>query len=76
MRRESQRADVVIADGLKCVAQTRERFDAIIVDSSEPIGSSAALHTDEFFADCKRALKRAWRAGHPERAADSCSAST
>jgi spermidine synthase len=54
---EDRRADIVIADGLKYVAETRERFDAIIVDSSEPIGPSAVLHTREFFADCKRALK-------------------
>ncbi|HEY5830507.1 MAG: polyamine aminopropyltransferase [Hyphomicrobiaceae bacterium] len=54
---DDKRADVVIADGLKYVAETRERFDSIIVDSSEPIGPSAVLHTREFFADCKRALK-------------------
>ena len=54
---DDARADVVIADGLKYVAETRERFDAIIVDSSEPIGPSAVLHTREFFTDCKRALK-------------------
>jgi spermidine synthase len=54
---KDKRADVVIADGLKYVAETDERFDAIIVDSSEPIGPSAVLHTREFFADCKRALK-------------------
>ena len=51
------RADIVIADGLKYVAETREAFDAIIVDSSEPIGPSAVLHTRAFFTDCKRALK-------------------
>lgn len=50
------KAEIVIADGLKYVAETRERFDAIIVDSSEPIGPSAVLHTKSFFADCKRAL--------------------
>lgn len=54
---DDSRADIVIADGLKYVAETTERFDAIIVDSSEPIGPSAVLHTPEFFADCKRALK-------------------
>lgn len=54
---EDPRSDVVIADGLKYVADTKEKFDAIIVDSSEPIGPSAVLHTREFFADCKRALK-------------------
>ena len=54
---DDPRADIVIADGLKYVAETPEKFDAIIVDSSEPIGPSAVLHTREFFADCKRALK-------------------
>jgi spermidine synthase len=54
---DDKRAEVVIADGLKYVAETREKFDAIIVDSSEPIGPSAVLHTREFFTDCKRALK-------------------
>jgi len=55
---DDPRADVVIADGLKYVADTREKFDAIIVDSSEPIGPSASLHTRAFFSDCKRALKK------------------
>jgi spermidine synthase len=54
---EDERTVVVIADGRKFVAETDERFDAIIVDSSEPIGPSAVLHTHEFFADCRRALK-------------------
>ena len=54
---DDPRADLVIEDGLKYVAETKEKFDAIIVDSSEPIGPSAVLHTPEFFADCKRALK-------------------
>lgn len=54
---DDPRCDLVIADGLEYVAGTQERFDAIIVDSSEPIGPSAVLHTPAFFADCKRALK-------------------
>ena len=33
-----KRADIVVADGLKYVAKSKEHFDAIIVDSSEPIG--------------------------------------
>ncbi len=55
---QNPRAEIVIADGLKYVAETDERFDAIIVDSSEPIGPSAVLHTREFFADCRKALKK------------------
>jgi spermidine synthase len=54
---DDERSVVVIADGHKFVAETDERFDAIIVDSSEPIGPSAVLHTPEFFAACKAALK-------------------
>lgn len=53
---DNPRAEIVIADGLKFVAEAKERYDAIIVDSSEPIGPSAVLHTPEFFADCKLAL--------------------
>ena len=53
---ESDRSEVVIADGLKYVAETGEPFDCIIVDSSEPIGPSAVLHSKEFFASCRRAL--------------------
>jgi spermidine synthase len=54
---EDPRCDLVIADGLKYVASTKEKFDAIIVDSSEPIGPSAVLHTPEFFAGCRRAME-------------------
>jgi spermidine synthase len=54
---DDPRAEVVIADGLRYVAESKEKFDAIIVDSSEPIGPSAVLHTRAFFADCKRVLK-------------------
>jgi spermidine synthase len=54
---DDPRTEIVIADGLGYVAETDESFDAIIVDSSEPIGPSAVLHTREFFADCRRALR-------------------
>lgn len=53
---DDPRTDLVIGDGLAYIAQTSERFDAIIVDSSEPIGPSAALHSPAFFTDCRRAL--------------------
>jgi spermidine synthase len=54
---DDPRTDLVIGDGRAYVAETRERFDAVIVDSSEPIGPSAVLHSPAFFADCKRALR-------------------
>lgn len=50
------RTNVVITDGLDFVATCEERFDAVIVDSSEPVGPSAVLHTKRFFADCQKLL--------------------
>jgi spermidine synthase len=55
---DDSRVETIIADGLKYVAETDETFDAIIVDSSEPIGPSAVLHTREFFADCRKRLTK------------------
>jgi spermidine synthase len=51
------RAEIVISDGTKLVAETDERYDAIIVDSTDPIGPGKVLFTREFYGDCKRALK-------------------
>lgn len=53
---DNPRAEIVISDGTKLVAETTERFDAIIVDSTDPIGPGKVLFTKEFYADCKRAL--------------------
>lgn len=53
---DDPRTQIVIADGTKFVADTQERFDVIIVDSTDPIGPAVALFTRDFYADCKRAL--------------------
>ncbi len=53
---EDPRVEVVIADGVRYVAETSERFDAIIVDSTEPVGPAAVLFTREFFEGCARCL--------------------
>ena len=53
----NDRAQTVIADGIKYVADIEDEYDCIIVDSSEPIGPSAVLHSKEFFASCHRALR-------------------
>jgi spermidine synthase len=50
------RVEVIIADGVRYVAETAERFDAIIVDSTEPVGPAAVLFTREFFEGCARCL--------------------
>lgn len=54
---DNPRAEIVIADGTKYVAETDDHFDAIIVDSTDPIGPGAVLFTSEFYANCKSCLK-------------------
>ncbi len=52
-----QRAELIIADGNNYVASTKERFDVILVDSSEPVGPSAVLHQKEFYWKMKNILR-------------------
>jgi spermidine synthase len=54
---DDSRVEVVIADGVKYVAETKERFDAIIVDSTDPQGPGVVLFTRAFYASCRRCLK-------------------
>jgi spermidine synthase len=53
---DNPRTRIVIADGTKFVAETEERFDVIMVDSTDPIGPGAVLFTREFYAGCRKAL--------------------
>lgn len=53
---DDPRLDLVIADGAKFVAETDERFDVIIVDSTDPVGPGEVLFTAAFYAGCKRCL--------------------
>ncbi len=53
---EDPRLDLVIADGCRFVAESRARYDVIIVDSPDPIGPGAALFSAQFYAGCRRCL--------------------
>jgi spermidine synthase len=53
---DNPRGELIITDGLKYVAETKDRFDVIIVDSTDPIGPGESLFTDAFYANCKRCL--------------------
>jgi spermidine synthase len=55
---KDKRFDLIIDDGMKYVAETDRRFDVIIVDSTDPQGPGAVLFTPEFYAACKRCLKK------------------
>jgi spermidine synthase len=55
---DNPRSRIVIADGTKYVAETSDRFDVIIVDSTDPVGPGAVLFTRAFYAGCRRCLKQ------------------
>lgn len=53
---DDPRAELVVADGARFVAETAWRFDVIIVDSTDPVGPAKVLFGREFYADCRRCL--------------------
>jgi spermidine synthase len=53
---DDPRARVLVDDGIRFMADTAGTFDAIIVDSSDPVGPNEVLFTDAFYADCRRRL--------------------
>jgi len=53
---EDPRLDLVIGDGLAYVAGEGERFDVILVDSTDPVGPGKVLFEPPFYRDCRRRL--------------------
>lgn len=51
------RARVVIAEGAKYVAECRETFDVIIIDSTDPAGPGEGLFSERFYGACKALLE-------------------
>lgn len=51
------RAEVIVGDGIHYAAEAAPgSFDAVIVDSTDPVGPGEALFTDAFYRDCARLL--------------------
>jgi spermidine synthase len=51
------RAEVIVGDGIDYVQRAPDAsFDAIIVDSTDPIGVGEVLFTDAFYENCARIL--------------------
>lgn len=53
---DDPRAEVIYADGAAWMKSSREVFDVIIVDSTDPVGPSVALFGQPFYADCRDRL--------------------
>ena len=53
---EDPRLNLVIDDGMNFVANTTEKFDVIISDSTDPIGPGEVLFSENFYQACRRCL--------------------
>jgi spermidine synthase len=53
---EDPRAELIIGDGVKYLRETTERFDVILVDSTDPVGPAADLFGERFYRDVVRVL--------------------
>ena len=53
-----KRFELVIDDGMNYVAKTERRFDVIIVDSTDPQGPGKVLFSEEFYAGCRRCMRK------------------
>ncbi|RED44257.1 polyamine aminopropyltransferase [Aestuariispira insulae] len=53
-----EKARLAIGDAVDFIAKTEDRFDVIIVDSTDPAGPSEPLFTSEFYQGCKAVLAR------------------
>ncbi|MGI6435178.1 MAG: polyamine aminopropyltransferase [Syntrophomonadaceae bacterium] len=51
------KAEVMIADGIEYIKKNHDRFDVVIVDSTEPVGPAVQLFSPQFYKDVFAALK-------------------
>lgn len=54
---EDERISLHFEDGLKFVRHVENKYDLIIVDSTDPSGPGEVLFTKEFYGNCYKALK-------------------
>lgn len=51
--------NLIIGDGIKYISEAAENsFDIIIVDGSDPAGPAEGLFTQNFYSNCKKALRQ------------------
>ena len=50
------RADVKCMDAMKYIRETSERYDVVIIDSTDPVDFAAGLFQSGFYADVKRVM--------------------
>ncbi|MDX1771503.1 MAG: spermidine synthase, partial [Planococcaceae bacterium] len=54
---DNPRVDVQVGDGFMHIAESENKYDVIMVDSTEPVGPAVNLFTKGFYAGISKALK-------------------
>jgi len=54
---DDPRAELIIGDGVRHVQETAERFDVILVDSTDPVGPASDLFSVPFYRSVREALR-------------------
>ena len=54
---DDERVHIHYEDGLRFIRACHDRYDLIIVDSTDPFGPGEGLFTREFYGNCYKALK-------------------
>ena len=55
---DDRRTNLVIDDGARFVATTGDKFDVVIIDSTDPMGPGEVLFTEDFYRHCRRILAK------------------
>jgi spermidine synthase len=55
---KDSRVNFLFGDGIKFVAETKEKYDVILIDSTDPSDISGGLFTDEFYKNAKNILNK------------------
>lgn len=53
---DNEKLNLIIGDGVTFMAETPERFDIILIDSTDPIGPAAPLFGPTFYGNVKKCL--------------------
>ncbi len=54
----NSKVELIIGDGIKYVSETKEKFDMIIIDSTDPVGPAEGLFSPAFYKNASRALNK------------------
>lgn len=53
---DDSRCELLIGDGVKYIAETTQKFDLILIDSTDPEGPAEGLFAEDFYRNCSRIL--------------------